>query len=414
MTAINLDPGSAELLSAKNYTKYLKGLPAKAKIVLQNLLHIRVGRLAIRLPDGRAIRIEGREDGPDAILILHNWNLTSRILSGGTIGVAETYMDGDWDSPDMTGLLEFFLLNMDVGNRLANGAQGLLRLIERFRHWMNSNTKFRAKKNISAHYDLGNSFYEQWLDETMTYSAALFEDGANDLPTAQKAKYRALANAAGIKPGDKVLEIGCGWGGFAEFAASELGCHVTGLTISREQLDYARKRIENAGLSDRVTLKFQDYRDETDSYDAIVSIEMFEAVGERFWPVYFDKLRQCLKPGGRAGLQVITIRPEAFEDYRANPDFIQRYVFPGGMLPTEDHLEHLGTKSGLELVESRAFGPDYARTLAIWRERFWAAWDTIRPLGFDDRFKRLWEFYLHYCEAGFRSGHINVRQVIYS
>jgi len=411
--ATQLDLGETELLSAQNFSKYLKGLPARAKFVLRGLLHIQIGRLIIRLPDGRAVRIEGKESGPDAILILHNWNLANRTVSSGTIGVAETYMDGDWESPDVTGFLEFFLLNIEIGNRLANSAQGLFRFIDRIRHWMNANTKNQAKKNISAHYDLGNSFYEQWLDESMTYSSALFEDGANDLASAQKAKYRALAKSAGIKAGDRVLEIGCGWGGFAEFAATELDCHVTGLTISSEQLEFARKRIEKAGLSDKVDLKFQDYRDETGVYDAIVSIEMFEAVGERYWPTYFRKLRACLKPEGRAALQIITIRPEGFEDYKANPDFIQRYVFPGGMLPTENHLDELGQKSGLKIIQSYAFGRDYAHTLAIWRDRFWAAWDTIRPLGFDERFKKLWEFYLFYCEAGFRAGHINVRQIIY-
>ncbi|WP_255561650.1 SAM-dependent methyltransferase [Pseudohoeflea coraliihabitans] len=406
-----LDDG--ELLSPETLSRQLKGLPAQARFALRRLIKMKHGTLVIRLPEGRTVRVEGAKAGPQAVLILHNWNLARRALASGTIGVAESYIDGDWESPDVTGFLEFFLVNMDIGDRLSNGAQGVLRLIERFRHWMNANTRGQARKNISAHYDLGNAFYETWLDRTMTYSAALFEDGANDLASAQQAKYRALARAAGIKRGDRVLEIGCGWGGFAEFAASELGCHVTGLTISSEQLHFARERIERAGLSGNAEFKFQDYRDETGQYDAVVSIEMFEAVGERYWPTYFSKVRQCLKPGGRAGLQVITIRPEAFEDYKASPDFIQRYVFPGGMLPTETHLAEYGQRSGLELIGQRAFGADYGQTLALWRDRFRAAWSTIRPLGFDERFRRLWEFYLHYCEAGFRSGHINVRHVVY-
>ena len=405
---------AVEKLSTDNLSAYLRGLPAKAKMALRGLVHMGHGRLSIRMPDGRTVLIEGRSEGPEATLILHNWNLAHRALTGGTIGVAESYMDGDWESPDVTAFLELFLVNVEVGDTLAGGARGIARVVELIRHWLRSNSRAQAKKNISAHYDLGNTFYSKWLDETMTYSSALYQDGANDLAGAQTAKYRALARAAGLKAGDHVLEIGCGWGGFAEYAASEIGCRVTGLTIAREQLAFARERIEKAGLSDKVDLRFQDYRDETGKYDSVVSIEMFEAVGEKYWPTYFSKVRECLKPGGRAGLQIITIKPEAYQAYRANPDFIQRYVFPGGMLPTENHLTSLGQAAGLEMVGHRAFGPDYGRTLAEWRQRFWNAWEEIQPMGFDLRFKRLWEFYMYYCEAGFRSGHINVRQVVYS
>ncbi|WP_417413250.1 class I SAM-dependent methyltransferase [Hoeflea sp.] len=405
---------SVEKLSTDNLSTYLRGLPAKAKMALRGLLHMGHGRLSIRMPDGRSVLIEGRADGPEATLILHNWNLAHRALTGGTIGVAESYIDGDWESPDVTAFLELFLVNVEVGDTLAGGARGIARVVELVRHWLRSNSRGQARKNISAHYDLGNEFYSKWLDGTMTYSSALYTDGANDLESAQTAKYRALAQAAGLKAGDHVLEIGCGWGGFAEYAASEIGCRVTGLTISKEQLAFARQRIEKAGLSDKVEFRFQDYRDETGQYDGVVSIEMFEAVGEKYWPTYFSKVRECLKPGGKAGLQIITIKPEAYETYRANPDFIQRYVFPGGMLPTENHLTSLGEAAGLKMVGHRAFGPDYGRTLAEWRERFWNVWDEVQPMGFDLRFKRLWEFYMYYCEAGFRSGHINVRQVVYS
>ena len=405
---------SVEKLSTDNLSTYLRGLPAKAKMALRGLLHMGHGRLSIRMPDGRSVLIEGRADGPEATLILHNWNLAHRALTGGTIGVAESYIDGDWESPDVTAFLELFLVNVEVGDTLAGGARGIARVVELVRHWLRSNSRGQARKNISAHYDLGNEFYSKWLDGTMTYSSALYADGANDLESAQTAKYRALAQAAGLKAGDHVLEIGCGWGGFAEYAASEIGCRVTGLTISKEQLAFARQRIEKAGLSDKVEFRFQDYRDETGRYDGVVSIEMFEAVGEKYWPTYFSKVRECLKPGGKAGLQIITIKPEAYETYRANPDFIQRYVFPGGMLPTENHLTSLGEAAGLNMVGHRAFGPDYGRTLAEWRERFWNVWDEVQPMGFDLRFKRLWEFYMYYCEAGFRSGHINVRQVVYS
>ncbi len=407
------DQKDAERLSADNISRFITGLPAKAQMVLRGLLHLQSGSLKLTLPDGRTVLIKGKTNGPSACVTLHNWNLPQRALTGGTIAVAESYMDRDWDSPDVGAFLELFLVNADVGRNFANGARGFFRLVEKFRHWMNANTKSGSKRNISAHYDLGNAFYREWLDPSMTYSSALFSKGANDLQAAQRAKYKALAEAANIGPDDHVLEIGCGWGGFAEYAASEIGCKVTGLTISREQLDFATERMKKAGLSERVDIKFQDYRDETGQYDRIVSIEMFEAVGEKYWPVYFSQLQRCLKPGGKAGLQIITIKPESYREYRDNPDFIQKYVFPGGMLPTREHLIDLGHKVGLTMSADFGFGLDYARTLAEWRERFWSVWDRIEPLGFDIRFKRLWEFYLFYCEAGFRARNIDVRQVVY-
>jgi cyclopropane-fatty-acyl-phospholipid synthase len=322
-------------------------------------------------------------------------------------------MDGDWDSPDVTAFLELFVANETLGYQIVK-ANHLFRAFNAFRHWLNRNTRQKAKQNISAHYDLGNEFYARWLDPSMTYSSALFADGANDLESAQAAKYRALARATGIGADDHVLEIGCGWGGFAEFAAREIGCRVTGLTISREQLEFARERIRRAGLEDRVTLKFQDYRDEEATYDHVVSIEMFEAVGEKYWPGYFSKVHDVLKPGGKAGLQIITINERAFPEYRANPDFIQRYVFPGGMLPTPRILDELSSGHGLQKFAERIFPQDYARTLALWRDRFRESWEHVGPMGFDERFRRMWEFYLHYCEAGFREEFIDVRQVVYS
>ncbi|UPA25935.1 SAM-dependent methyltransferase [Shinella oryzae] len=403
-----------ERLTRETFAERTKALPLRARMVLKGLLDIEAGTLAMTLPAGQVFVIEGEKPGPAAAVTLNNWNLIHRAVSGGTIGVAESYMDGDWESPDAGAFLELVLVNPQVGRNYANGPRGLLLLVEKFRHWLNANTRRGARRNISAHYDLGNQFYSQWLDPTMTYSSALYTSGANDLTSAQVAKYRALAEATGIGPKDHVLEIGCGWGGFAEFAAGEIGCTVTGLTISREQLAFARERIAKAGLSDRVELKFQDYRDEKGTYDRIVSIEMFEAVGEKYWPAYFSKLHECLKPGGRAGLQIITILQEAYADYRANPDFIQKYVFPGGMLPTREHLATLGRQSGLFTASDMGFGHDYARTLAEWRHRFWAAWERIVPLGFDERFRKLWEFYFYYCEAGFRAKNIDVRQVVYT
>jgi cyclopropane-fatty-acyl-phospholipid synthase len=407
------EPKDGERLSSENLSRIIKGLPAKAQMVLRGLVHMQAGCLKLTLPDSRKVVVKGKTEGPVASVTLHNWNMPQRALSGGTIAVAESYMDGDWDSPDVGAFLELFLVNTDVGSNFSNGARGVLRLVEKFRHWMNANTKTGSKRNISAHYDLGNAFYKEWLDPTMTYSSALYSTGASDLQSAQRAKYRALADAAGIKAGHHVLEIGCGWGGFAEYAAGEIGCKVTGLTISREQLAFANERMRNAGLSDKVEIKFQDYREEKGLYDRIVSIEMFEAVGEKYWPAYFSQLQRCLKPGGKAGLQIITIKPEAYREYRANPDFIQKYVFPGGMLPTREHLIDLGRKVGLKMSGDFGFGLDYARTLAEWRQRFWSVWDKVEPLGFDARFKRLWEFYLFYCEAGFRARNIDVRQIVY-
>ena len=396
-----------------NVSAVMRGLPAKAKIALSAAVHLPKGSLTIRTPEGRVLHIDGSEPGPDAEVHLNNWNLPKRAFSGATIGVAESYMDGDWTSPDVTTFLELFLVNQDMGERLAGGSNWLFTTFHRIRHWLNDNNKSGSKRNISAHYDLGNAFYSQWLDPSMTYSSALYQDGANDLESAQTAKYRTLMRDIGAKPGDHILEIGCGWGGFAEFAALQ-GCKVTGLTISREQLEFATARMKKAGLSDLVTIKFEDYRDERGTYDHIVSIEMFEAVGEKHWPTYFAALKDRLKPGGRAGIQVITINEAAFEPYKKRPDFIQAYVFPGGMLPTPQRLRTLGATESLSLIKERVFAQDYARTLADWRVKFWDAWPKIEKLGFDQRFKRLWEFYLYYCEAGFRSEYIDVRQVVYS
>ncbi len=405
--------GQAVRLNELNFAEFVKGLPAKAIMVLKATMGLPHGSLKVRLPDGRWVLVGGNGPGPDAELVLNNWRLPSRAFSGGTIGVAESYMDGDWESPDVTSFLELFVINTETGEHVAGGANWLINTIQRIRHWLNENTRTGSKRNISAHYDLGNAFYREWLDPSMTYSSALYARGANDLESAQAAKYRALARDIGIRAKDRVLEIGCGWGGFAEFAAREVGCHVTGLTISREQHDFARERIHKAGLADKVEIKLQDYRDETGRYDRIASIEMFEAVGEKYWPVFFRKVKDCLKPGGTAGFQIITINEAAFKTYRARPDFIQRYVFPGGMLPTPSILKSLGAEHGLAHLRERVFPQDYARTLAEWRQRFWASWERIVPLGFDERFKKLWEFYLHYCEAGFRASYIDVRQVIY-
>jgi len=400
-------------LDGTNFAEIAAGLPARARTALSAMMALPRGLLNVHIPDGRRLIVGGNAPGPEAEVVLHNWRLPGRAFSRGSIGVAESYMDGDWESPDVTAFLELFVVNRDAGEEVAGGSNWLINAVQRIRHWLNDNTLAGSKHNISAHYDLGNAFYASWLDSGMTYSSALFSTGANDLESAQAAKYWALSRDIGIGPGDHVLEIGCGWGGFAEFAAREIGCRVTGLTISREQHRFASERIARAGLTEKVEIKLQDYREEKGRYDRIASIEMFEAVGERYWPLFFRKVKDCLRAGGTAGLQIITINERAFPLYRKRPDFIQRYIFPGGMLPTPAILKSLGADQGLAYLRERVFPQDYARTLAEWRQRFLTSWERLVPLGFDERFKRLWEFYLHYCEAGFRAEYIDVRQVIY-
>ena len=401
-------------LTRENLAEALRGLPRKVAMLMRALTMMKYGSLEITVPGGKTFRYRAPEPGPHGQATLHNWGVFRRVLSKGSLGVAESYIEEEWDSPDVTSFLEMFLKNSYGGgaDRFFNRNQ-LLNLFTSLQHWLNRNTKKGSQRNISAHYDLGNEFYSQWLDSSMTYSSAIFSDCANSLEEAQVAKYKSLVDRIGIEPHHQVLEIGCGWGGFAEYVAGTIGAKVTCLTISREQLNFARDRIETAGLSDKVDIKFQDYRDETGTYDRIGSIEMFEAVGEQYWPTYFEALKSCLKPGGKAGLQVITILAKDMEHYRNHPDFIQKYIFPGGMLPSAEILQELGEDVGLMQQSSRSFGLDYAQTLEEWRHRFWNEWETIKPLGFDDRFKRIWEYYFHYCEAGFKVGSIDVRQIVY-
>ncbi|MBO9419222.1 class I SAM-dependent methyltransferase [Labrenzia sp. R4_2] len=400
------------VLSEDNLRTQLKGTPRLARMAANLAIKIRYGTLDITFPDGRMFRINGTEPGPDGVLKIHNWKFFTMAVKGGDVGVGEAFMAGYWSSPDVTTFLEIFALNQASTLEALRG-RPLTRLLLSLRHWLNANTKSGSKRNISAHYDLGNAFYQEWLDPSMTYSSAIFSNETNSLEQAQAEKYASLVRQTGIEPGHSVLEIGCGWGGFAEHVAKTVGANVRGLTISREQYDYARERIFKAGLNEKVEIVFQDYRDEKGVYDRIASIEMFEAVGEKYWPTYFEKVSDCLKPGGKAGLQIITIQDQMFEDYRSGTDFIQRYIFPGGMLPPPEKLAEIGKSLGLDLKDQKIFGQDYARTLLEWRQRFRTAWPQIRPMGFDERFKRLWEFYLHYCEAGFRAGNIDVRQLVY-
>jgi cyclopropane-fatty-acyl-phospholipid synthase len=367
------------------------------------------GRLDIHLPDGRTFRVEGAAPGPVAEVTVRNPDVFARMVRDGDMGFSESYLDGWWTTPDLMGLMD--LLHEGGSVSYAFPGQRLVRAFEKLRFWLHSNSRRQARKNISYHYDLGNQFYGLWLDDTMTYSSALFTTGQESLEMAQTAKYARMVDEIGAQPGDHVLEIGCGWGGFAEYAAKERGLRITGLTISKEQLKFARERIERAGLSDRVEFRLQDYRDERGTYDGIASIEMFEAVGEKYWPTYFAALRDRLKPGKKAALQIITVHDARWDAYRRSVDFIQKYIFPGGMLPAPSVLNAEVEKAGLTLAKSFEFGESYSQTLRRWHETFNDRWDDVARLGFDDRFRRMWNFYLTSCAATFRSGNCDVTQI---
>ncbi|WP_299753262.1 cyclopropane-fatty-acyl-phospholipid synthase family protein [uncultured Boseongicola sp.] len=369
------------------------------------------GRMDFHLDDGRVFRVEGLNPGPVAELHIHNPDVFARLIREGDLGFSEAYLEGWWSTPDLQAFMDVVHEDNDDLYYSFRG-MAVVRAFERMRHWMNNNSKTQAKKNISRHYDLGNDFYSLWLDDTMTYSSALFKTGQEDIEKAQEQKYESMVDQMGVHPGDHVLEIGCGWGGFAEYAAGQRGLKVTGLTISQEQYDYAVERMVRAGLSDKVDIKLQDYRDETGVYDGIASIEMFEAVGERYWPVYFDTLRERLKPGRSATLQIITVEDHRFEVYRKGVDFIQKYVFPGGMLPSPAVLTAEVERAGLRVLQSIEFGESYSQTLRRWHETFNARWEEVKTLrGFDDRFRRMWNFYLTSCAAGFHAGSIDVTQI---
>jgi cyclopropane-fatty-acyl-phospholipid synthase len=368
------------------------------------------GGLTVVLPTGRPIRIQGSAPGPQARLIVRDFRFVGRVLAAGDIGFGEGFMAGEWDTPDLSALLEALTANLDRLSRLMDG-HPVMRALNFISHLFHRNSRNGSRRNIAAHYDLGNAFYARWLDPGMTYSSARFESPEQDLCAAQRSKYASLARQIDLHPGHTVLEIGCGWGGFVEFAAKEIGARVTGVTISPSQAEFARKRLFDQGLADRADIQLIDYRDVEGRFDRVASIEMFEAVGEEYWPDYFAKVRAVLSPGGRAGLQIITIRDELFAEYRSRADFIQKYVFPGGMLPSEARLREETARAGLEWHSIARFGHCYADTLAAWAHRFESAWDDIRRLGFDERFRRLWRFYLSYCEAGFRTERTNVVQL---
>lgn len=387
----------------------LRVLPLTTRPLYRQIQHLKFGSLDLEV--GRhTLHVEGDHEGPAGhIQIDRPASLFCRLAIGGSTGLAEGYMAGDWQSEDLSALLWVLALNQPNLRAQVHG-WAPFRLWSRLQHARNANTRQGSRRNIAYHYDLGNDFYRVWLDPGMTYSAARFDTAEQSLADAQERKYAGMLELTGAQPGNHLLEIGCGWGGFAEHAAAR-GCQVTGLTLSQEQLVWAKDRVQNAGLGARCDLRLCDYRDLTGSFDHIVSIEMFEAVGEAYWETYLRQLVRSLKPDGRAALQVITIDEPFFEPYRQQPDFIQRYVFPGGMLPSVGAFDALARQVGLRVVEREFGGLDYARTLAIWHDRFLKKMADIAALGFDERFRRLWRYYLSYCEAGFRSGRIDVMRV---
>ena len=371
------------------------------RLVFALLEKIRGGLLEVRLPDGA--RFLFGEGEPGVTMQVNDEAVFARVLAKGDIGLAEAYLDGEWDSPDVTALLALLARNRDALRDAVYGSWRQL-LAARLRHWFNRNSRAGSKRNIMAHYDLGNDFYRLWLDPGMSYSSALFNGNPEQpLQIAQDAKYRRILSRLAAEPGQRVLEIGCGWGGFAEMATRD-GLAVTGLTLSPAQLAWAQHRVPSADL------RLQDYRDTEERFDHVVSIEMFEAVGERWWPTYFRTVANALKPEGRAVIQSITIRDDLFATYRRGTDFIQQYIFPGGMLPSRAEFRAQAERQGLVVRDEYAFGVDYARTLALWRDAFDARWPQVAALGFDEPFRRLWRLYLSYCEAGFLAGNIDVVQ----
>ena len=405
--------GDVVLMDERNVHR-LSGVPGSFKIFAHLVERIQWGALVFVLPDGRALKFAGHEAQDQVgVLEVRDYRFARRIMLGGSMGLFESFADDMWESPDLAQFLRVCAANADrLQDYIAGNA--FIRQINRFMHLMRRNTKAGSKRNIMAHYDLGNAFYERWLDRTMTYSSAKFQSPDQALADAQQNKYAELAKRIELRPDESILEIGSGWGGFAEYAAKNVGAKVTGITISREQYDYARARMFREGLADKVDIRFQDYRDVEDKFDKAASIEMFEAVGKEYWPTYFSKVRDCLKPGGLAGFQIITIADRFYPAYEKTADFIQKYVFPGGMLPSPTALQREIEQAGLAWRGNVNFGRDYADTLKAWHDEFLARWDEIKPLGFDDKFKKLWRYYLAYCEAGFRAATIDVTQVAVS
>ena len=366
------------------------------------------GKLTITLPNNENLEFFGKGD-LKSNLKLNSYMPILRTITSGHVGFAESYLKGEWTSSDLESLLEIMVTNLPE----AFSAKSKIHLTyNRIIHFFRENTKSRAKKNIQYHYDLGNDFYKLWLDKTMTYSSAIFKNEKESLTEAQENKYQLLIDSLDIKPHHKVLEIGCGWGGFAEYAAKKVGCTIKGITISPSQLKFATNRIKELNLDDKVSLELCDYRDLKGKYDRVVSIEMIEAVGEKYWKNYFKKIKDVLKKDGLAGIQVILINNKSYQRYSKSVDFIQKYVFPGGMLPSQEKLNENYVDAGLIEINSHSFGKSYAKTLTIWHKEFLNSLSAIKKLGFDIKLERIFKYYFSYCKAGFNSERIDVAQKI--
>ncbi len=397
---------SSTMPKRASYELNTQGYSSRVRFILKLLSQLKHGALHLELPDGQSAHFG--DDSYPVSLHLRDWAMFDAVMKSGDIGFAETYIAEGWTTDNLTGLIELFIRNREQVEALIYG-KWWGSLVYRLRHLFNRNSRSGSRKNIHAHYDIGNDFYRLWLDSSMTYSSALFDQtNTDDLHDGQLAKYRRIVQQMRLQPGANVLEIGCGWGGFAEVAVKEAGVRVTGLTLSTEQLNYAQQRMDAAGLAHHADLKLMDYRDCNGEYDAIASIEMFEAVGEAYWPTYFECIARNLKQGGRACIQTIVIADELFERYRTGTDFIQQYIFPGGMLPSPAVFRAQAAKQGLKVVDEFYFGLDYARTLVEWRNVFHKKMSDVRAQGFDKSFVLTWEFYLCYCEAAFRAESTNV------
>ncbi len=373
------------------------------EIVAEKFLSkIRFGELIVTFPSGSTKSFKGTNGDEIADLKLHNYKLISKIFKRKSIGFAESYMDGDFSTSNLTKLLlisyknEKYFLHNFKSNFFFN-------IYSKFKHFLNENTKKQSKKNIEYHYDLGNSFYDKWLDQSMTYSSAYFDKNNQNLYDAQISKYHQIAKSLNLNENSKVLEIGCGWGGFSSYVAKNFKSKIDAITISKEQFEYASNKIQQEGLVEKVSIKYSDYRDVENKYSNIASIEMFEAVGKKYWEKYFSIVKKSLGDSGKAVLQIITIDDQRAINYHRQPDFIQQYIFPGGMLPTKKNLEDINYKVGLEFKEIKSFGLSYAKTLNLWNQQFQNSWEELVQLGFNVRFKRMWEYYLSYCETGFLS-----------
>jgi len=379
-------------------------------LFLSGIRNFSYGSIDIEWPNGKIENISASKNGPIANLKIADDKVVKEIINGGSVKFAELYMAKRLSSSNLTTLMHYFALNNDEAEDTLK-ISILKYLFNKFSHFKNKNSETQAKKNISYHYDLGNKFYSYWLDKSMTYSSGIFLKPNDNLEIAQTNKYKKLAELVSVEDGDNILEIGCGWGGFSEFLGKEYNCNVTAITISKEQFNFAKKRIKKANLENRIDIRYCDYRKIDGRFDKVLSIEMFEAVGKEYWNNFFSKIKDVLIPDGTVGLQLITIDDKIYKVYKKNPDFIQKYIFPGGMLPSFEILTNVATKNYFSIDSVNSFSNDYAKTLNIWNENFNKNWKKIEELGFDETFKLMWNYYLSYCEGGFLSKNIDLKQI---